>query len=59
MSNFICEECGAKIIDSPKGYTTGCEHYPLEAVENTEPKKGRHIELNFSDNTKTKEKFGG
>ena len=28
MSNFICEECGAVIVDTPKGYITGCEHYP-------------------------------
>ena len=30
MSNFNCETCGKPIIDSPRGYTTGCEHYPLE-----------------------------
>lgn len=30
MSNFICDKCGAEIIDSPLGYVTGCEHYPVE-----------------------------
>lgn len=30
MSNFICEYCGANIIDSDHGYVTGCEHYPME-----------------------------
>lgn len=30
MSSFLCEQCGAAILDSPHGYTTGCEHYPLE-----------------------------
>lgn len=29
MSNFVCEICGAACIDSPEGYVTGCEHYPL------------------------------
>ena len=27
---FFCSECGARIELMPKGYTTGCEHYPLE-----------------------------
>lgn len=30
MSHFICEHCGAHIINSPKGYLSGCEHYPME-----------------------------
>lgn len=30
MSNFVCPECGAIISDSPTGYVTGCEHYPIE-----------------------------
>ena len=30
MSNFTCEHCGANICDSPRGYVTGCEHYPTE-----------------------------
>ena len=30
MSNFACEHCGANICDSPHGYVTGCEHYPME-----------------------------
>lgn len=29
MSSFICEYCGTHIIDTDKGYITGCEHYPL------------------------------
>ena len=29
MSNFYCEKCGALIADSPTGYVSGCEHYPL------------------------------
>jgi|GEM_PF-1441667 len=28
MSNFICEKCGAICQDTPKGYVTGCSHYP-------------------------------
>lgn len=28
MSNFICEKCGAIIVDTPEGYITGCKHYP-------------------------------
>ena len=29
MSSYYCEHCGAAIIDSPKGYVTGCEHWPM------------------------------
>lgn len=32
MSNFNCEHCGAACIDSPRGYVTGCEHYPAEGT---------------------------
>lgn len=28
MSNFFCEACGAYCEDTPRGYVTGCEHYP-------------------------------
>ena len=30
MSNFKCEHCGAICYDTPDGYITGCEHYPIE-----------------------------
>lgn len=30
MSHFICEHCGAHIVDSPTGYLSGCRHYPME-----------------------------
>ena len=30
MSSFLCEKCGKAIIDTPNGYVTRCEHYPLE-----------------------------
>ena len=33
MSNFTCEHCGANIYDTPRGYVTGCEHYPMICVE--------------------------
>lgn len=29
MSNFRCEICGKDILDTPAGYITECEHYPL------------------------------
>jgi len=32
MSNFTCEHCGANICDSPHGYVTGCEHYPMAEI---------------------------
>lgn len=37
MSNFNCEQCGTAIIDSPAGYVTGCEHYPIECNSKCEP----------------------
>jgi hypothetical protein len=35
MSNFICDLCGASIIDSDRGYTAGCEHYPKDMLIDT------------------------
>lgn len=32
MSSFKCDKCGADCIDSPNGYITGCEHYPVTAM---------------------------
>ena len=29
MSNFYCDKCGTALIDSPHGYITECEHYPI------------------------------
>ena len=28
MSSFKCEGCNTDIIDTQKGYVTGCSHYP-------------------------------
>jgi hypothetical protein len=36
MSNFKCDKCGTDIIDSEKGYITGCIHYPLKTIETEE-----------------------
>lgn len=30
MSSFICEFCGKLLIDTNKGYITGCEHFPAD-----------------------------
>ena len=30
MSSFYCEWCKAEIVDTPQGYVTECEHYPLD-----------------------------
>lgn len=50
MSNFVCEQCGAEILDTPTGYTTGCPHYPLETL-NAEfaylPKLLEELEMPF------------
>jgi len=32
MSSFFCEVCGKEILDTPDGYITECEHYPLKAL---------------------------
>lgn len=48
MSSFYCEKCGEAIIDTPRGYITGCKHYPLEEKSVLSPNmKGRvkHMEL--------------
>ena len=34
MSSFACQECGQVISDTPNGYVTGCEHWPLKKIEN-------------------------
>ena len=33
MSNFACEHCGTILCDSPRGYTTGCKHYPADVID--------------------------
>jgi hypothetical protein len=30
MSSFVCEKYEKNIIDTPDGYITSCEHYPLK-----------------------------
>lgn len=30
MSTFECPECGALCVDTPTGYITGCNHYPVD-----------------------------
>lgn len=40
MSSFNCEYCRKAILDTPDGYITGCEHYPLtvkDACKNHTP----------------------
>jgi len=39
MSNFTCEKCGVDILDSPRGYITACEHYPLCVKPNEKERK--------------------
>jgi nitrite reductase/ring-hydroxylating ferredoxin subunit len=33
MRDFICEHCGAAIIDSPHGYLNECPHYYKERAK--------------------------
>lgn len=28
MSTFMCEKCNKTCHDTPRGYVTGCKHYP-------------------------------
>jgi len=37
VSSFKCEHCGADILDTERGYITGCEHYPLRKIIRIEP----------------------
>lgn len=30
MISFHCNQCGVAILDSERGYVTGCQHFPLE-----------------------------
>lgn len=30
MSNFNCDQCNTKCLDTQHGYITGCEHYPAD-----------------------------
>ena len=41
MSNFYCPECGALCLDSPRGYTTGCKHYPPDINKGGFPVKNK------------------
>ena len=42
MSNFACEHCGTILCDSPTGYTTECEHYPMEKSSSSYVQDFRH-----------------
>lgn len=46
MSSFFCQYCGKAIIDTEKGYITGCEHYPIHPRHD---KKGKGLELSGRD----------
>lgn len=43
MSNFTCPHCGTNIIDSPRGYITGCEHYPIDHGPQRQPSSVRKV----------------
>lgn len=30
MSSFNCGSCNKQLIDTPRGYITGCVHYPKD-----------------------------
>lgn len=47
MSSFLCSHCKEAIIDTPIGYITECEHYPLSI-------KGKAIAISYC-NTRIKE----
>lgn len=54
MSNFQCEKCGTICYDTPKGYVTGCQHYPADWVLLTELKehiKGYGLLSDLDNNT--------
>lgn len=31
MSSFYCPKCQKLIQDTPRGYITGCEHFPIKS----------------------------
>ena len=43
MSSFQCLICKTNIIDTPKGYITGCKHYPLEKKSIKIDKEAKNI----------------
>lgn len=49
MSSFNCEHCGTAIIDTPRGYITSCEHYPLEVVDVKEQASKRFVLKNIKE----------
>jgi hypothetical protein len=50
MSSFTCKHCGTDILDTPAGYITGCEHYPIE---------GKKMKAHFSDDEYAEEGICG
>jgi len=39
VSSFYCEHCGTAIEDTPNGYVTGCNHYPMEKIYSKKQQK--------------------
>jgi hypothetical protein len=57
MSSFICEKCKKDIIDTPSGYITGCEHYPLETpLINLTKRKLIRFDLSITNYIEEKER---
>jgi hypothetical protein len=48
--SFICEYCGKLIIDSPKQFVSGCEHYPVPEENCIEVTFLGNIELEINCN---------
>jgi hypothetical protein len=44
MSSFQCQDCDANIIDTPRGYITGCQHHPLKKAQDKETRNSMDIE---------------
>lgn len=59
MSSFKCDKCNKPILDTPSGYITECEHYPVESKkrifnknikgDKTMQKSNFKIELSLND----------
>ena len=49
MSNFACDKCGVTCQDTPRGYITGCEHYPPNVLSDNQIDGLRCVVCNRDD----------
>jgi hypothetical protein len=55
MSNFICEKCGALIVEKQGFHVSECPHYPMSGIERERISEITETHINYMRDNSTKE----